>query len=312
MNLVNGVLQGNKRYIARLITLIEEESPLAVKALKEIYPHTGKATILGITGPPGAGKSSLVGAIARHLRKDQNKVGIIAIDPTSPFTGGALLGDRVRMQDLATDDGVFIRSMGSRGALGGLSRATFDAAKVLDAGGMDYIIIETVGVGQSEVDIMKLADIVALVLMPGMGDEVQAIKAGIMEIADIYVINKADKDGVEKLLVEIDMALDLNPNHEFRPPVVKTIASTGDGIDEFIRAFNNVFSILKDTARLREKRIKRTIEELLDIVKQKILVTVFSKLSQEVDELVHLILKGKIDPYSAAEIIVDKTIELKF
>jgi LAO/AO transport system kinase len=203
MNIVQRILKGDKRGIARLITLIEEQSPDASHLLKKIYRFTGNAVTIGITGPPGAGKSSIVNLLAKKFRQKNKKVGIIAIDPTSPFTGGAILGDRIRMQNLTLDEGIFIRSMGSRGALGGLSRASYDAVKVLDAAGMDYIIIETVGVGQSEVDIIKLADIVALVLVPGMGDEVQAIKAGVMEIGDIFVVNKSDRDGSDRLVTEI-------------------------------------------------------------------------------------------------------------
>ena len=219
MDIVPKILKGNKRGIARLITLIEEQSEEARVFLKQLYKYTGNAITIGITGPPGAGKSSVVNLLAKKLRESNKKVGIIAIDPTSPFTGGALLGDRIRMQDLTLDEGIFIRSMGSRGTLGGLSRASYDAVKVLDAAGMDYIIIETVGVGQSEVDIIKLADIVALVLIPGMGDEVQAIKAGIMEIADIFVVNKSDIDGTDRLVTEIQMNLDLNQDkNKVKPP----------------------------------------------------------------------------------------------
>lgn len=307
MNTVQKIIKGDKRSIARLITLIEEQSAEANDILKQIYRFTGNAVTIGITGPPGAGKSSIVNQLAKMLRHKNKKVGILAIDPTSPFTGGALLGDRIRMQDLTLDEGIYIRSMGSRGALGGLSRASYDAVKVLDAAGMDYIIIETVGVGQSEVDIIKLADIVILVLVPGMGDEVQAIKAGVMEIGDIFVVNKSDMDGSDRLVTEIEMNLDLNPNKSvFRPPIVKTVAVTGEGIAELDKTIGQVYRQLEDNGMLvnkRKARVKQELQELIREIHLKKIVTVFSA---EIETYTDKIFKKEIDPYSAANVILEK------
>ena len=270
MDFVSRVINADKRSIARLITLIEEQSDEARNLLKQLYKFTGNAITIGITGPPGAGKSSIVNLLAKKLRESNKKVGILAIDPTSPFTGGALLGDRIRMQDLTLDEGIYIRSMGSRGSLGGLSRASYDAVKVLDAAGMDYIIIETVGVGQSEVDIIKLADIVILVLIPGMGDDIQAIKAGIMEIADIFVVNKSDLDGTDRLVTEIQMNLDLNPDKsKSKPPIVKTVALTGEGIDELKNTIFHTQKQFQEQGLLNKKRKKRINQQLRELIMRK-------------------------------------------
>jgi len=307
MELVQSVLEGNKRSIAKVITLIENNSPKAIEILKQLYAYTGNSIVIGITGSPGAGKSSLVNELAKELRGKNKKVGILAIDPTSPFTGGALLGDRIRMQDLILDEGIYIRSMGSRGTLGGLSRASYDAIRVLEAAGMDYIIIETVGVGQSEVDIVKLADIVTLVLVPGMGDEVQAIKAGIMEIGDIFVVNKADKDGADRLVTEIQMNLDLNPNKViFRPPVLKTIATTGEGIEGLSRTIDDVWNTISDNDLLSHKRRNRIKQELHELIKQDYMNRVLAQMSENIDLMTTKILRRDMDPYTALEIILEK------
>jgi len=313
MDIYKSVLNGDKRAIARFISLIEQKSQDAASLLKKIHNHTGNAIIVGITGPPGGGKSSIVNQLTKKLRSENKKVGIIAVDPSSPFSGGALLGDRIRMQDLTLDEGVFIRSMGTRGALGGLSRASYDSAKVLDASGMDYVIIETVGVGQSEVDIVKLADIVILVQVPGLGDDVQAIKAGIMEIGDIFVVNKADKDGAERLVTEIEMTLDLNPNkNEFRPPVIKTVATTGEGINDLCVNITKVWEQFVKLGIIRKKRVARTKQELIDLVKESFFEDFFDIYSEKIQDMADNIYNKKIDPYSASEIIIQNIRESFF
>ena len=235
MDIAKELLKGNRLALSKAITAIENEYPEATEIMKEIYPHTGHAYVLGITGPPGAGKSTLTDKITRAYRAQGKTVGIVAVDPTSPFTGGAILGDRIRMNELTLDAGVFIRSMGTRGSLGGLSHKTADAVKAMDAFGKDIIIVETVGVGQSEVDIVKAADTTMVVLIPGMGDDIQAIKAGILEIGDLYCINKSDLDGADKLVREINMMLDLDSfMTDWRPPITKVIASQNEGIEDLI------------------------------------------------------------------------------
>ena len=214
---------------------VENEYDEAVDIMKKLYPHTGNAYVIGITGPPGAGKSTLTDKIVKEYRRLGKTVGVIAIDPTSPFSGGAILGDRIRMNELTLDEGVFIRSMGTRGSLGGLSHKTADAVKIMDAAGKDVIIVETVGVGQSEVDIVKAADTTLVVVVPGLGDDIQAIKAGILEIADIFTINKADRDGADKLNVELEMMLDLYQDKlDWRPPIKRTVAHRNEGIAELV------------------------------------------------------------------------------
>ena len=259
---LEGVLAGRARPLAQAISLVESNDPRAAELLAAIYPRTGGARIIGITGSPGSGKSTLVAALTRHYRARQKRVGIIAVDPTSPFTGGAILGDRIRMADLYTDRNVFIRSMATRGFLGGLARATNDAVDVLDAAGFDIILVETVGVGQDEVEVVRTVQTNLVVLVPGMGDDIQAIKAGIMEIGDIFVVNKADRPGADKTVTEVTMMMSLVEEHaEWVPPIVKTVASKGDGIreldeavakhDEYLRTSGELDRRNRDRVRIR-------------------------------------------------------------
>jgi LAO/AO transport system kinase len=228
MNIVEDLLNHSRLALAKGITAVENEYDNAVEIMTKIYPHTGNAYVIGITGPPGAGKSTMTDGIAKEYRKRGKTVGIVAIDPTSPYSGGAILGDRIRMMDLMGDDGIFIRSMATRGSLGGLSQKAGDAVKLMDAFGMDVIIVETVGVGQSEVDIVKTADTTMVVVIPGMGDDIQAIKAGILEIGDLITINKADREGTDKLNIEMEMMLELNPEHvQWRPPINRNHCQQG-------------------------------------------------------------------------------------
>ncbi len=309
--LIDLALKGDKKAIARLITLVENDEEKAKEVVKRIYPLTGKAYVVGITGPPGSGKSTLLDKLIKLARDDGHKVGVIAVDPTSPFTGGALLGDRLRMQRHSTDPGVFIRSMATRGALGGLAKATNDAIKVLDASGYDLIFVETVGVGQIEVDIVKTADTVVLVTVPGLGDEVQAIKAGLMEVADIFAINKADREGVEMVYLELKMALEFEKDKwkelGWEPPIVETTAFTLKGVKPLWEAIKGHREYMESSGRLRERRAFRAREEVKTIIASSIARKVEERLAEgEAKELIEEVVERKLDPYSASQIVMEK------
>jgi LAO/AO transport system kinase len=265
-DLIRRLKEKDKRYIARVISRIENGDPEREQLLEALFPHTGQAYVLGITGSPGAGKSSLMNGLIRYLRQKGMTVAVIAIDPTSPFSGGAILGDRVRMTGHSLDEGVFIRSMGSRGSLGGLCRAAKDAVKVLDAAGYDLVLLETVGVGQAELDVMHAADSVSLVLNPTAGDVVQVFKAGIMEIADLFVINKADLPGSHRLAEEIERMLDLKPDLPWRPPIVKTIATREEGLVLLWEKLEEHRRFLEQTGERRRRRQRQAELELKELV----------------------------------------------
>jgi LAO/AO transport system kinase len=274
--------------------------------LKALFPHTGKARVIGLTGAPGSGKSTLVDQLAKHYRKAKQTVGIIAVDPTSPYTGGAILGDRIRMQDHYSDPGIYIRSMATRGSLGGLARATADAATVLDASGRDLIMIETVGVGQDEVDIVRLADITLVILVPGMGDDVQTIKAGIMEIADIFVINKSDREGAERVEREIRAMQSLaTRNDHWTPPIVKTVASEGVGTEELAEAIAGYEDYLKKENLVLKKNVENWQERLVEMLRDAMLEKARERMDGgSLERYASEIAEHKRDPYSLVEEIV--------
>ncbi len=307
-DLYSRLLEGDRRAVARLITLVENGDPAASGPIKRLHEHTGKAHIVGITGAPGAGKSTLVSALAKVLRSMDKSIGIIAVDPTSPFSGGAILGDRIRMQDLATDPEVFIRSMGTRGSLGGISVATNDAVNILDAFGKDVVIVETVGAGQVEVDIVKLAHTSVVVAMPGAGDEIQAIKAGIMEIGDVFVVNKADREDAGRTYTEILMMLEMSERRNGRmPALLRTVATTGDGVEELAQALLDHYRYLEDEGLLEKKARERIVAELLEIINRQVERT-FTRVLQEDPEMVELIRKlvetREIDPHTGATMVI--------
>jgi LAO/AO transport system kinase len=302
-HLAERVLAGDSRAIARAISLIENEDPQAAALVRAIFGKTGRAYVIGVTGPPGAGKSTLVDRMTADIRRRGATVGVLTVDPTSPFSGGAVLGDRLRMQGHAADEGVFIRSMATRGHLGGLSRATGDAALVLDAAGKDVIVIETVGVGQDEVDIIRTADVSVVTLVPGTGDDVQALKAGIMEIADIFVVNKADREGADRLVsaIESNLTLQTFGANEWRPPILKTIATNGTGVAELVDA---IWSFRRHSeATQSARRQKRSAFRLRELVAKRFMNHLERGVLKpgELEAMVERVAAREIDPYTAAD-----------
>ncbi|HVP27121.1 MAG TPA: methylmalonyl Co-A mutase-associated GTPase MeaB [Candidatus Bathyarchaeia archaeon] len=303
--LARGVLKGDRGSIAKAITLIENSIPEAQKLIATIFPRTGKAHVIGLTGAGGAGKSTLAEKVVREYRRRGKTVGVVAVDPSSPFTGGAFLGDRIRMQELTLDAGVFIRSMATRNYAGGIARATKDAVKVLDAAGKDVVIVETVGAGQSEVEIVKVADTVVVVHAPGLGDEIQAIKAGIMEIADVFVVNKADRDNANKAVMDIQAILQLSSKEGgWKPPVLKTVALTGEGVAELVEKLEEHRGFLEKDPESRLRLLRAEAEvELVEAIKAKVVGLIVDDLRAEgkLERFLQKILRRELDPASAAE-----------
>jgi LAO/AO transport system kinase len=299
---------GDPRALARAISVVENHTPGWIELLKALFPHTGKARTIGLTGAPGAGKSTLVDQLAKHYREQKHTIGIIAVDPTSPYTGGAILGDRIRMQQHFSDPGIYIRSMATRGSLGGLARTTADVALVLDAAGRDLILIETVGVGQDEIDIVRLADVTVVILVPGMGDDVQTLKAGIMEIADVFVINKVDHEGAERVEREIRAMQSLSIRaDQWTPPIVKTVATDGRGIQELADAIAAYESHQKKLGLLSQRKVQNWEVRLLEMLRDTLLQQANAAMADgELSQLATQVAEHKRDPYSVVEEIAGR------
>lgn len=306
--IARGVLAGDKRSIARAITIVENSPQEAQKLIALIYSYTGKAHVIGLTGPGGAGKSTLIEKMVREYRRRGKTVGVIAVDPTSPFSGGAFLGDRIRMQDLSIDEGVFIRSMATRNNPGGIAKATKDAVKILDAAGKDVIIVETVGAGQSEVEIIKVAQTIVVIHAPGLGDEIQAIKAGLMEIADIFVVNKADRENADKTVMDIQAMLQLDDRKKvWNPPIVKTIAITGEGVQQLLDKIEEHRQFLQKELG-HERSWEKAQAELIEAIRDKVTSSIIEKLKREklFEKILQQIVNREIDPATAAEKLLNQ------
>jgi LAO/AO transport system kinase len=327
VSLSERVLQGDVRAASRLMRNIDDGEAAATEALRELFPKTGRAYIIGITGSPGAGKSTLTDRLIAHVRKAGKTVGVLAVDPTSPFTGGAILGDRIRMQDHATDPGVFIRSLATRGNLGGLSRATGDCIRVMDAMGRDVIIVETVGVGQDEIDIAQMAHTTIVVAVPGMGDDIQAIKAGILEVADIFVVNKSDLDGADRVVRELRMMLELRHavkahpmSHEaqsagpreWEPPILKVVAARDQGVAELLKTIEEHRTFLDETGQRKVKERTRAAAQFVALLRERLLSSALSRLERErgrLEEVAGRIAERQADPYALAEELASQLAE---
>ena len=308
--LLERALAGDTRSIGRLISLVEADSPASKEIMKTVYPKTGGAQVIGITGSPGAGKSTFVNRLIAQFRAEGKQVGVIAIDPSSPFTGGAILGDRLRMQDHAIEEGVFIRSMGSRGNLGGVSRGTHEGALILDACGFDVVIIETVGVGQSEVDIVKIADTVCLILTPGMGDDVQIMKAGIMEIADVFVVNKADKEGADKVAADVQVMLKMIGEREWIPPVELVSSNKNTGVDEvreIIKRHGDYLRSSEEGKRRRWSQLEMEVEAILRGEISQLVENAWKE--RKSDEVMEDLSSRRANPYTLAGEIMHKVVK---
>jgi LAO/AO transport system kinase len=307
--LIGRIRQGDVRALARAVSLVEDDSPPARDILSGCFPYSGSAIRIGITGSPGAGKSTLVDGLARRYRAQPSTVGVIAVDPTSPYTGGAILGDRIRMRDHDGDPGFYMRSMATRGSLGGLARASADVAVVIEASGKQRLLLETVGVGQDEIDIVRLADVTIVVLVPGMGDDVQSIKAGIMEIADIFVVNKSDRDGADRVEKEVRSLQALAAQHgSWIPPVVRTIATTGDGIEELERAVDKFWSWLAEEGRLTARREAHWRARVMEMISHELLRTMrgHGLSDQALAAIGHRIVRREQDPYQLVPELVEQ------
>jgi LAO/AO transport system kinase len=311
--LVEGVRGGDRRALARAITLVESSDPLAYELIRELYPETGRAYVVGVTGPPGVGKSTLIAALIRHVREREQTVGVISVDPSSPFTKGALLGDRIRLADHFLDPGVFIRSMGTRGHLGGLAEATLQAALVLDAAGKDLLFLETVGAGQSEVEVIGISDTVLLVLMPGSGDSIQALKAGIMEIPDVIAVNKRDHPAAKTMVSEVRSILALDTERDWRPPIVLTEAVSGEGVEELWGGVEAHRAHLEETGTLAERRARNLAGEVFAVASARAKTRLQEAVAED-DELRRLlgeVQRRELDPLTAVREIMERVFRLQ-